>query len=183
MGEKYTALEIKAKVAHHLRYIEQCPMVAFEASSRLSAFNDGGQSDIMAINKLGMVKDIEVKITMSDLNRDRLKAKHRWLSARLDGERMIAKDLYPIHYFYFAVPYELGNKASEACEKHLPYAGVLGIRKSSGMYQSYVSTFRAPKLIPNPRLLIDNERLARMGKSMSASLVRLAMELAGVEMP
>jgi hypothetical protein len=42
---------MKARILCYWRYNNQCPYVALEASTALGKYNNGGQSDVLAINK------------------------------------------------------------------------------------------------------------------------------------
>ena len=156
---------IKAAVASYWRYTRQCPLVALEASSMLKAWRDGGQADVLAVTKDRHLIEVEVKLTISDFRRDRQKMKHRNFR---DG---LVK--YPTRLFYFAVPKELANKVSLLCDQLYPYAGVIGC---DGGDETAVDFYREPKPLWGGKL--EFKQIVRMAREQSATLCRLAQELA-----
>lgn len=109
--------EIKVAVATHYRYQEQCPIIAFEASDCMCMWG-GGQADILVVTRDRYLIQIEVKVSISDLRKDKHK-KHHYHLFNDTGE-------YPSRYFYFAVPQELGVDIALICDQLYPYAGVIG---------------------------------------------------------
>ncbi len=149
---------IKACIAAYWRYQRQCPVVAFEASSRLD-WGWGEQADVLAVNKERCLIETEVKVSLSDLRKDKDKPKHRLF---LDGGGP-----YPTAYFYFAVPQEIANLAALLCDTLYPYAGVLGCPN--------VEIYRKPKRLNGQRL--STKQLIYMVRSQSATLCRLARKV------
>lgn len=167
---KVTADSIKASVAAYWRYIRQYPFVALEASCRLESFNDGGQADVLVITKDRLLIEVEVKLSIDDVRRDRNKLKHR--SFR-DFSQYFS---YPTHYFYFAVPKELANKVAIICAQLYTYAGVLGC---DGQGQYDVSVYKEPKALPGGKLSFV--QILRMSREQSATICRLARDLADLK--
>ncbi|MBA7716130.1 hypothetical protein ES703_125195 [subsurface metagenome] len=139
-------------------------MVALEANTLLETYG-GGQADVLAISKDGFLIETEVKVSLDDFRRDRNKLKHRHLQEN-DGR-------WPTHYFYFAVPYEIANKALMLCEQLYPYAGVLGTR---GYDERDVQVYRQPRGRIAKKLSLL--QVTRMAREQSATLCRLAKEVA-----
>lgn len=162
---KITSESIKASVAAYYRYQRQFPLVALEANSRLEAFNDGGQADILAVDKSRLLIEIEVKLTLADLKRDRHKLKHRNYRDNLVH--------YPTRLFYFAVPRALANQAKLICDQLYPYAGILGC---DGKGQFDVEVYREGKALFGQRLTFP--QLLRMVREQSATVCRLAEAIA-----
>ena len=157
--------KLKAVIASYWRYVRQCPMVALEANCQLEAFNDGGQADVLAINKDRLLIETEVKVSLDDFRRDRNKLKHRHLKEN--------DSRWPTAYFYFAVPWEIANKVSMVCEQLYPYAGVLGTR---GGDEYDVAVYRQPKVRIARKLSLL--QVTRMAREQSATVCRLAKEVA-----
>ena len=163
-----TVNRIKAIIASYWRYGRQFPLVALEASSRLATFNDGGQADILAVNEHRLLFETEVKVSLADFRRDRNKLKHKSFREH-DG-------LYPTAYFYFAVPRNIANKVCFLCDNLYPYAGVLG---TAGDGYHDVLVYRNPKMLSGHKLSLLE--IVRMAREQSATLCRLAEELAGLK--
>lgn len=70
------AFILKARVAAYWRYDRTLPLVALEANTRLVGWNEGGQSDVLAVTDKNMLIETEVKVTAADLRKDREKPKH-----------------------------------------------------------------------------------------------------------
>ncbi len=141
--------------------------LALEASARLQAFNDGGQADVLAVNNDRLLIETEVKLDMGDFRRDREKPKHSRLRANDGG--------YPTSYFYFAVPREIANRVCLVCDQLYPYAGVFGV---DGLSEQNVYVYREAKRLKGGKLTLL--QIARMAKAQSATLCRLARELARI---
>ncbi len=163
-----TVDRIKAIIASYWRYGRQFPLVALEASSRLDTFNDGGQADILAVTQHRLLIETEVKVSLADFRRDRNKLKHKSFREH-DG-------LYPTSYFYFAVPKYIANKACFLCDSLYPYAGILG---TDGHSYYDVLVYRNPKMLSGRKLSLLE--IVRMAREQSATLCRLAEELAGLK--
>lgn len=162
---KVTSDSIKASVASYYRYGRQFPLVALEANSRLEAFNDGGQADVLAVDKTRLLIEVEVKLNLADLIRDRQKLKHRNYRDNLMN--------YPTHLFYFAVPKSIANQAVLICGQLYPYAGVLGC---DGQGRFDVVVYREGKALFGKPLMFP--QLLRMAREQSATICRLAEAVA-----
>lgn len=165
---RISADSIEASVAAYWRYVRQCPLVALEASCRLGPFNNGGQADILVVTKGRYLIEVEVKLTMRDLRRDKNKLKHR----SFRGNHIE----YPTRFFYFAVPKELANKVVLVCGQLYPYAGVIG---SDGQGENEVVIYREPKALRGHKLSFP--QILKMVREQSATLCRLARDLAEVK--
>lgn len=165
---KISADSIKASVAAYWRYIRQCPLVALEASCLLESFNYGGQADILIVTEARYLIEVEVKLTMGDLRRDKNKLKHRSFRDNLVE--------YPTRFFYFAVPKKLANKTVLVCGQLYPYAGVIG---SDGQGEAEVVIYREPKALWGGKLSFP--QILRMAREQSATICRLARILAEVK--
>jgi len=163
-----TADDIKASVLSYWRYVRQCPFVALEANCSLNVFNEGGQADVLAINRNGLLIETEIKLSMADFHRDHYKLKHRYLKEN--------HGRWPTTYFYFAVPKKLANKVSLECGNFYPYAGVIG---SNGEEVAYdVEVYRQPAIRIAKRLTLL--QITRMSYEQGATLCRLAREVANL---
>jgi len=105
---------IRSAAASYWRYTRQCPLVAFEAPD----LTTNGLADVLVVDSRRQLLEIEVKVSMADLYKDRHKNKH-WRFARDTGDHFTS-------YFYFAVPHNMANRVSLICDQLYPYAGVLG---------------------------------------------------------
>jgi len=193
--------EMRAKVAYYFRYQLQCPLVAIEANTLLTSFNSGGQADVMAINKKRQVIEVEIKTSIADMRKDIHKPKHYWLwrdhfdeqpsddmferRPLWKRERRRASAIGPgisrpaCHLFYFAVPPDLVNKAREVCDELYPYAGLLAVDRKMDRALYYITTAKKAKVYKREKA--SPQQLVRMAREMSATVCRLAMDLAGVE--
>lgn len=192
--------EMRAKVAYFFRYQLQCPLVAIEANTLLRSRNDGGQTDVMAVTKARRLIEVEIKTSIADMRKDIHKPKHYWLwrdhfneqpaDDMLEKRPLWKRERWraasdsgisrPVcHEFYFAVPTELANKARELCDTLYPYAGLLVVYREMGRALYYVSTVKKAKRYKREKA--SARQLSRMAREMSATLCRLAMDLAGVE--
>jgi len=155
---------IKACIAAYWRYQRQCPMVAFESSSRLD-WGWGEQADVLAVNKERCLIETEVKVSLSDLRKDKNKPRHRFFR---DGGGP-----YPTAYFYFAVPKEIANQVTLLCDGLYPYAGVLGC--PNGTDETAVELYRNPKRLKGGKLSF--KQILYMTRSQTATLCRLARKV------
>ncbi|GAH32082.1 unnamed protein product, partial [marine sediment metagenome] len=162
---RITSDSIKASIAAYYRYQRQFPLVALEANSQLEPFNDGGQADVLAVDKHRLLIEVEVKLTLADLKRDRHKLKHQNYRDNLVN--------YPTYLFYFAISRALANQAVLVCEQLYPYAGVLGC---DGQGQFDVEVYREGKALFGRRLTFP--QLLRMVREQSATVCRLAKDVA-----
>jgi len=155
---------IKACIAAYWRYERQCPLVAFEAGSRLE-WGWGELADVLAVSKERYLVETEIKVSMSDFRKDQHKPRHRHFKSN-DGE-------YPTTHFYFAVPKEIATQVSLACGQIYPYAGVLGCPEDTD--ELGVEVYRKPKPLNGQRLSM--KQLIYLVRSQTATLCRLAKKV------
>lgn len=159
-----TAGRIRAAVAAYYRYQRQC-LIAFEAPVR----GYGEElADIIVLEKRRLL-EIEVKVSIADFHKDKTKLKHHFMSK--------GDNFYPVHLFYFAVPWELANQVSYECDQLYPYAGVLSVRDpAEGEYawENAVSPTRRGKILNIEKAPVGV--MARILIQQSGTLCRLARE-------
>ena len=133
---------VKAIVLSYMRYDRQCPVVALEASNM----------DVAAVTKARRLVEIEVKTSISDLRADKRKRKHRFWSkdAYIPRFRYIPED--SVSRFYFAVTYDLKDKAVKVCEELYPYAGLLAVKVRSNWPYYFTWEARKAKVLSAKRL-------------------------------
>lgn len=156
---------LKALLMCYWRFEKKCPMVANEACD----------ADVMAINPSGMIIETEVKLSIADLRRDKLKFKHR---------RFI--DLYALpecHYFYFATPPELQEKALSIISEVYPYAGYLVVHGENVIdFWGRDITLTSPnvEVIKKARRIerakMEKTEFLRLVKAQSGKLCRLMLD-------
>ncbi len=106
--------QIKIATLAYWRYIKQHLVGAIECKN----------ADVLTINRSFMITESEVKVTISDMQRE-LKTKQykHWM---MNGG---SPSIYPkANYFYFVVPEDLAQKSMEVCNERYPYAGLLIFR-------------------------------------------------------
>ncbi|MDD5510825.1 MAG: hypothetical protein PHI12_08445 [Dehalococcoidales bacterium] len=174
--------EIKANIAQYYRYNKQCPVIAFEASSRLGYGDE--LADVLVITEERLLIEVEVKLSLADLKRDAEKMKHQSFRKMAGLEykkreehyfgntRIIEPGPYPTHFFYFAVPINLGNDAKLICDDIYPYAGIW----ATDGYLADLKSYRRPK--PLSCEGISFKYILRMSYQQSGTLCRLARDLA-----
>ena len=169
---------IKAAVASYWRYTRQCPLVAFECSTKLKSWG-GELADVVAVTEGQQLIVVEVKISIADFRRDGKKNQHAQF--RHDT------GILPVTYFYFAVPSDLANKVSYLCDQLYPYAGVLRCKLPSE-FDMEVSEFdvevsRSPKTL-HPKTLyvgqLTKEQITFITRTQTATLCRLAKKVVEV---
>lgn len=156
---KIDSEKIRASVAAYFRYERQYYLVAFEADN----------ADLLVVDKDNFLTEVEVKVSLSDLRRDRSKTKHRWFSCGETTPRL------PRRYFYFAVPKEIANKVHLICDEKYLYAGVLGTDGGGG---ADVVIYRRAQDLKAVALL--EKDLYKLVKEQSGTLCRLAMKMNGI---
>jgi len=156
--------QLKAIIASYWRYVRQCPVIALEVSSNLSAYADEERADVLAVDKKRFLIETEVKITLTDLRRDAKKSKHRAFRENLPGR--------VAHHFYFAVPRDIANEARLICDNLYPYAGVLGV---DGTDEYGVQIYHNPKPLASKRLTFP--QVLRIIFNQSGTVCRLAKKV------
>ena len=157
---RITADAIKASVAAYWRYERQCPIVAFESGYNLA--------DVLVLNHENCLIEIEVKVSLADLRRDKEKPKHRSFRNGMSDQ---------VSFFYFAVPVEIANTIAQLCDNLYPYAGVLG---TTGTQGSGVQIYRSAKRLSTRTLREDEIR--QITRDQSATLCRLAKKVVELKM-
>ncbi len=152
--------KIRASVAAYMRYVRQSYLVAFEADS----------ADVLALSEADLLTEIEVKISLADLHRDKGKSKHWFYKNGQPNPR------FPRYHFYFAVPKDIANKVCEICSQKYPYAGVLGT--NGGPAHSVEVYRKAKQLSCEP---ISPVKVKELTKQQSGTVCRLAMRLNGID--
>lgn len=156
---------IRSAVAAYWRYTRQCALVAFEAPD----LSRNSLADVLVIDGRRQLLEIEIKMSMADLHKDRQKHKH-WHFAKDTGDHFTS-------YFYFAAPRNMANRVSLACDQLYPYAGVLGYSELHCDYPSdRISIYREPRRLRARKL--SGPDLVRLVRAQSATLCRLAQRLA-----
>ena len=156
--------ELKILTMCYWRFNQRCPIVSIE--------HHYGDADVLAVTKDGVVIETEVKVSIRDLKRDSAKSKH-W-----DMER--DTPFTRAHYFFFAVPEELKEKAKEVIAEKFGYAGILVVKpiesSENPRYNVPVATYKeAHQFGLKPKL--THEQMMDVVKGMSTSLCRMGIEL------
>lgn len=155
--------KLKACVGNYFRYRKQCILLAFEAFS----------SDVLAMTEAGTLYETEIKISLSDLYNDIHKHKHynyqKGIVTRYPWK-------FDPHYFYFAVPVELANKACLICDSKYTYAGVIGVPDNG---KPDVVVYRKARKLNGIKL--TQSQINEIMKQQSGTLCRLAMLLAEIK--
>ena len=157
-----------------------CPIVAMEFNYR--------DADVVAVNKNGMVIETEVKTNIRNLREDKMKTKHWFMEREVDmvkvppGPKRVFGGYTRVHYFYFAVPVEIKDKALAVIEEKFPYAGLLSVGSSDHyqweMYRQIVPpvwSVRKAHRFTRPKLTQD--QLLDIAIGMSNTACRLAYGL------
>ena len=78
-------------------------------------------ADVLTVTRTLMLTESEIKISIADMRREITTKQYKHL--RMNG---LLPSVYPeAHYFYFAVPEELQEKALAVCDEIYPHAGLL----------------------------------------------------------
>ena len=146
------------------RFDRGCPIVAMEYSY--------GDADVLAVTKDGVVIETEVKVSIRDLKRDGAKPKH-WAMQR-------DTDFTRAHYFFFAVPEDLKEKAQAMIDEKFGYAGLLVVKPvEKGVNPRYnVPVYVAKEAHQfglKPKL--TQKEMMEVVKHMATSLCRMGVEL------
>lgn len=170
--------ELKILAMCYWRFTRGCPIVSMEY--------DYGNADVMAVHKDGFTVETEVKVSIRDLKRDKAKSKH-WAFEREfafargeESEDPLIWGATRAHYFYFAVPEDLKEKALAVVDELFPYAGLLIVQpvdpSDSPSYNVPVYAYKNGFFFSQkPRL--DDKQLLKVARHMSKSLCRIGVEL------
>lgn len=170
--------ELKILVMSYWRFSRGCPIVASEYNY--------GDADVLAVTSAGMRIETEVKISLTDLKRDGAKTKHDAMQRELGLlQNEPSRPLWwppaiRSHYFYFAVPEKIKEKAIRIVTEKYPYAGLLVIKPidpevNPRYYPPVYSAKKAHQFRSKPKLTYD--QTMDVVKGMSTTLCRLGMEL------
>lgn len=156
--------ELKILAMCYWRFNRGCPIVAMEYSY--------GQSDVLAVTMDGVVIETEVKVSIRDLKRDGAKPKHWAMERDTSGTR--------VHYFFFAVPESIKEKAQEVIDDVFGYAGLLVVKpiESSENPRYNVPVYVAKEAHQfglKPKL--TQKEMLGVTKHMATSLCRMGVEL------
>lgn len=156
--------ELKILAMCYWRFNRGCPIVAIEY--------DRGDSDVLTVTEDGIVIETEVKVSIRDLKRDSTKLKHWGMERDTDFTRA--------HYFFFAVPEDLKEKAMAVIVEKFGYAGLLVVKPiESGVNPRYnVPVYvakEAHQFVFKPKL--TQKQMMGVVKGMATSLCRMGVEL------
>ena len=162
--------DLKASVAAYWRYDRQCPMVSTESGWQLESYSGDFRADVLVVNQDRLLIETEVKCTLGDLRQDKEKScyyrKHAWFDS--NHPQLIT------YQFYFAVPYDLANKAKEIVQADYPYAGLIAVI-AQGNCRVYKT---ARTLCCKP---LSFKKLYRLSMCQSSTLCRLARDYADTQ--
>ena len=161
---KQGANELKILAMCYWRFNRGCPIVAIEYHY--------GNADVLAVTEGGLVIETEVKVSLRDLKRDGAKSKH-WAMHR-------DTPFTRAHYFFFAVPEDLKEKAKELIVDQFGYAGLLVVKpidpSENPRYSVPVYVAKeAQQFALKPKL--TQEQMMVVVKGMSTSLCRMGVDL------
>lgn len=142
--------------------------------------NEACDADVMAINLSGMIIETEVKTSIADLRRDIGKFKHY----RFTHPEKYTHNYFPeCHYFYFATPPELREKALPIINERYPYAGYLVVHDSKleSYEQQDISAYSpdvevVKKAVRIKRDKMKKDEFLRLVKAQSGKLCRLMLD-------
>lgn len=166
------ALEMKAEQAAYWRFKRQMPVVAVEALNE----------DVIVITRGRKLYIIEIKVSISDLRRDLDKPKHAAIRDRVglplfDHQRPRYGGIP--NAFYFAVPWNLAEKAEKVIEELYPYAGLLVSNDNSSIPGHGTSVRKPAQDLKTEKLTLI--KIAYYVKAQSASLANAYAHLARKE--
>lgn len=156
--------ELKILAMCYWRFNRGCPIVAMEYKY--------GNADVLAVTKDGVVIETEVKVSIRDLKRDRAKLKHWDMKRDTPFTRA--------HYFFFAVPEDIKEKAQAVIEDNFGYAGLLVVKpidpNENPRYNVPVYVAKeAHQFGLKPKL--TQKEMIDVAKHMATSLCRMGVEL------
>ena len=114
-------------------------------------------NDVITVSRSLMITDTEIKTSISDMQRE-LKTKQ--FKHRRFIQSSLTFGLMPkTHYFYFAVPENLLEKARIVCQERYPYAGLLVFkRESASIYSPEMECAKRAKRFNRPKATLDEVR-------------------------
>jgi len=131
---------IKIATLAYWRFIRHHPAGAIECKN----------ADVLTITRSRMLTETEVKTNIADMQREinTKRYKHLRMSRQLPS-------LYPrAHYFYFAVPKDLVEKALRVINERYPYAGLLQF--TDGTFSVYepqnITVIKSAKRFNRPKV-------------------------------
>jgi hypothetical protein len=166
------ALEMKAEQAAYWRFKRQMPVVAVEALSE----------DVIVITRGRKLYIIEIKVSISDLRRDIDKSKHAAIRDRVGLPLFdYQKSRYGLvpNAFYFAVPFDIEDKAEKVIEELYPYAGLLVSSDRFNVPGHGTSVKKQAQDLKQEKLTL--QKIAYYVKAQSASLANAYAHLARKE--
>jgi hypothetical protein len=166
-----TAEFVKLEVARYFRYGRQFPIVAVEPG-----FSGFRNPDVLVMKADRLAWEIEVKVSLDDLRRDKEKAsKHRYMELLHDGSSNSGQAPHWIaSRFSFAVPHEIHAQAEEIIEERYPYAGLLSVYSRKPFLPKVWTERESARLHETP---LDDRFFWIVVKAQSSTLVRY-MDLA-----
>lgn len=165
------AERLKALIMCYWRFYKSCTLVAAEAQ----------YADVIAINPSGMIIETELKLSIPDLKRDLRKYKHYLVTHPIHCNNLEASPKF--HYFYFATPPELREKALEIINTQYPYAGYLVVKdekvtdwwgRDITAYSPDVEVAIKATRIERPKM--GKAEFVRLVKAQSGKLCRLMLD-------
>ena len=153
----------------YMRYTKRCNLVALEASARLQdRGHRGDRADLLAVTNDKMLVECEIKVSISDLKADIKKEIHSDLKKDSNWK-------YPVHIFYFCIPYELWKEALEIINKDYPSAGLLCVCAQSGRRKRNklpkIVVRKTARIFYNKPKLTDNQ-IITFQRNMSNTICR-----------
>lgn len=170
--------ELKILVMGYWRFSRNCPIVASEYNY--------GDADVLSVTQDGMVIETEIKVSLSDLKKDGSKSKHLAMQREFDffhgqeSNHPYIPGAPRRHYFYFAIPQELKEKAEIIIAHSYPYAGLLVVKPIDPevdpcYYPPVYSVRKARQFKSKPKL--TQEETMDIVKGMATTLCQLGIKL------
>lgn len=136
-SDKLETLRVKAALFSYFHFYKGFDIVCNEFCY--------GSSDVLAI-QANAIFEVEVKVSVGDLRREKDKYKHKYCE-----QKLLEEGRTPWRFFYFAVPYGIKNEAYAFVKEQFPLSGLLVL--NDGDFSSYGATgidtkIKAQKLTP-----------------------------------
>ena len=170
--------EVKAEIASYLRFLRQYDLVLVEQL----------EQDVIAVDKSRRAIWVEVKVSISDLVRDREKPFHQrmcqerglplWKAATLTPAPSWINEHRP-QRFYFAMPADLVEKAKPKIEEFYPWAGLFSVHATPPNRRFFghgIECARKADKVHDEK--VSDEHFAALVKCQSASLANVYAKLA-----